>query len=157
MGRSSTASTKSAPPPDTGLQEVEFKIGGDSFRVRPTYKIIARLERLLDTPAREIGARCMAALRPYPMRNGVKEIGLEEVVNSISCIIMDDPRAPTLDALGELLMEQGGYLDLVEPLGTFLIRHIKGNAEYEREIREKAREGTAGDAPENPPIKTAAE
>lgn len=150
MAQSSTASPN-------GLQEVELKIGSQTFTVRPTYKLLARIERIMDQPARELGARCYAGQMPFAMRNGVKELGFSDIVNLLGAILADNPKAPGPDEIGEIFMEQGGYLDNVAPLGVLLTRHIQGNVEYEREMRERAREtetpeeGTAGNANENPP------
>lgn len=158
MAQSSTASTN-----DTGLQEVEIKIGTQAFTVRPTYKLLARIERVMDTPARELGARCYAGTMPYNQRNGIKELGLIDVVNICSAILADDPKAPAPEAMGEILMAKGGYLDLINPLGEILTRHIRGSEQYEADVRERAREAAeakaeAGpEAGENPPLQTAAE
>lgn len=150
MAPSSTASTKANP--DTSLQEVEFKLAGEVFRVRPTYRIIARLEQVLDAPARELGLRCIAAQMNYSQRNGVKEISFSEIVTMLGAVLADNPKAPRPADIGDILMEKGGYLDLAAPFGILLTRHLQGNEEYEREMREKAREEGADVKPdENPP------
>lgn len=155
MAQSSTA------PADTSLQEVELKIGEQTFTVRPTYKLLARIERIMSEPARELGARCYAGTMPYSMRNGCKELGLAEVVTLCGAILADNPKAPGPDEIGEIFMAKGGYLDLIEPLGVLLTRHIRGSEKYEQDMRERARETAqeeAGpEATENPPVKLAAE
>lgn len=156
------AQSSTAPINDTALQEVELHIGPQTFTVRPSYKILARIERVMDTPARELGARCYAGQMPYSQRSGIKELGLTEVVMLCSAILADNPKAPTQDEMGEILMAKGGYLGLIEPLGQLLTRHIRGSEAYENDVRERAREAEANkeagpEAEENPPLQVAAE
>lgn len=145
---------------DHPLQEVEFPIAGKTWRARPVYSVLARVEYMMGAPCRELGARAYASALPMAQRNGVKELGIAETVNVLCAIFSGVPNFPGPEALGDTFLDEGGYLDLMSPLGDFLVRAIRGNKEYEKDVRERAAEAerkakdggqAEGDAEANPP------
>lgn len=154
MAQSSTASTKDD---DHGLQEVELELAGKTYRVRPTYRLIARIEKVLGVAAFEAGMQCWAARTPPSSRQGFTPISLGDLATIIGVALMDDPKAPKAGDIGDVLMEKGGFFKLLVPVELLLTRHLNGNEDYEREMRERAQEeGTPGSAAENPPAADAA-
>lgn len=148
MAQSSTPSTNP-------ITEVAITLSGRTYRVQPTFRVLARIEDVLGEPVRELGTRCYATGVPLNQRPpGFHEIKLSEAATIIGIMLADKPEAPKMADIGEILMEEGGYLDLMMPLGDFLTRATRGNKEYEREQREKAeqtaKEAAAGAADENP-------
>ncbi len=139
---------------ETGLQEVEIPFNGRTFRVRPEYRILARIEAVTGAPCRETGIRCYASGLPFSQRNGVKELGLAEVATVLSVLLEGQKDAPPTGEIGPILV-QDGYIELMGPLGDFLTRAARGNKVYEQEMREKAelaeKEGTAAAADKDPP------
>ncbi len=156
---------QSSTPSTNPLLEVEIPLGGTTYRVRPQYRILARIEFVTGDSVRELGLRCYAAALPLQQRpQNVKEIKLAEVANILGLMLADIPAAPKAEQIGELLVEEGGFMDLLQPMGDFLTRSVRGNKEYERDMRERAeaaaaeqKVGDADTAAENPPMATAAE
>lgn len=144
---------------DNALQEVIFPFAGKIFRVRPTYKILARIEAVTGVPVRTLGFRCYSAGVPIASRT-VQEISLGEVSTIMTIILDGRDGAPDPETIGDTLVDDG-YLELLNPLGNFLIRAQTGNKEYEaqqRRIAEAAeKEASAEKAAANPPTLAAEE
>jgi hypothetical protein len=153
MARSSTANAKPQQQPDNGLQEVEIVFDGESYLVRPEYRLLARVQRMTGKSPRDWGIEAYASTLSYGMREaqGLKDIGIDGTAQVLAAVLFDKlPKPLTSDQIGEILVEKGGYADYGEPIANLLYRHIRGNEAYEREQREKAKEGAATKADQNP-------
>lgn len=103
-------------------QEVDFTLGGKTYEVRPTFALICAIERQLGESSVVIGRRVVFA-----------QASVDDMAKVLGVIIRSaDPKGPTNDQVGEMLMEEG-LQNLIEPLGNFLTRSLRGNADYAKE------------------------
>lgn len=158
MDRSSAPATK-GPMPENPRQEIELSLGGQTYRVRPTFEVIAGIEADLNQPARAVGMKAWwAGLTPAQRAArdnvGGPEISLTEMAVVVFWMVKGQTGAPASPvAMGALLMEDG-YGELLLPVGQFLTRAQRGNKIHEKEAAQAAeaaaREG-ASEGAANPP------
>lgn len=135
--------------PENPRQEIEFDLDGKTFRVRPTFEVIANVEAALSQSARSLGLKALAAGMSSVERGTQTEITLSEFCVVLYWILRGKPDAPaSAKAIGEILME-AGYGALLLPVGLFLTRAQRGNKEHEKEAVEK--QEVAGVAIVDPP------
>lgn len=128
---------------ENAKQEIELTLGGRAYSVRPTFEIITSIEAAVDASARELGMRSLAASQPAERRGGFKEISLTEMAVALFWMLKGQKGAPdSVAEIGKILMEDG-YQHLWLPVGEFLIRAQRGNAEH-------GKEATQGDADVDP-------
>lgn len=130
---------------ESARQEIELKLNGSTFRVRPNFETLANIELATDQSARALGMKALAAGIPVSQRMpGLQEIKLSEMALAIFHMVRGQKGAPESPAaVGELLMEDG-YGELLNPVGLFLVRAQRGNKEHEKEA-------AAAQASEGPP------
>src|SRR5438309_1883610 len=128
--------------PENPRQEIELSLGGQSFRVRPTFEVIAGIEADLNQPARAVGMKAWSAglsADQRAVRNAGPEISLTEMAVAVFWMVKGQKGAPPSPvATGALLMEEG-YGDLLLPVGQFLTRAQRGNKLHEQEAAEAAK------------------
>lgn len=134
---------------DNSLQEVVFQFGGKTYRIRPTWKVLVRIESALGQSSRTLGMKCWATGIPASERGANPEISLAEISGVLAGMLADIKGAPPMDQIGEILVDEG-YADLLLPLGSFLVRAQRGNIAHEQEIlaTRKAAEEAAAKAEE---------
>lgn len=118
------------------LLETTIKLGDREFRVRPTLRIVRRIEM--------IGPPLVLA------RNLIQgEIGLVAMANLLRAILGDDKSCPSAEGMQELLFEHG-VVDQVTPVSEFLARCWAGNKRAAEAAEKQAREVEegAGDPPQ---------
>lgn len=118
---------------DNPRQEIEFPFGGKVYRIRPTFEIIVTIEAELNQASRTVGMKLLRA-----------EAGLAEIAVVVWNVLKDQKAAPTRAEIGEAIMNDG-YIDLLIPLGQFLMRAQRGHKEHEKEAASQK-------APGDPPI-----
>jgi hypothetical protein len=123
----------------TPLLETAFTLGDRTFHVRPTLRIVRRLET--------IGSPLAIA---RSLLQG--EVGLVAMANLLLAILRDEKHCPTAEGLQEILFEHG-LADQVAPLSEFLGRCWVGNrraaeaAERQAAEEREREEAAAGDPP----------
>jgi len=119
---------------ESARQEVEIKLNGSTFSVRPTFEIIANIEAATDQPARMLGMRALlAGVKVAERPPNASEIKMSELATAIFWMLRGKKGAPeSPQAVGDILMEDG-YLQLLDPVGMFLVRAQRGNKEHEKE------------------------
>lgn len=118
-------------------QELEFVLGGKTFRARPSWEVLAAIEGSTNSPARTIGMKALASLQRAADRV-TPEISLTEMAATLAALLRGQPGAPEPNKIGEMLVEDG-YSQLLLPVGLFLTRAYKGNKEHEKDAAETAR------------------
>lgn len=114
-------------------QEIELKLDGKTFTVRPDFRTISAIEAATDQAARGLGLKCLAASMPVDSRRGTPEVSMTELVQAVFWMLKDKKGAPeTPMDVGEILMEEG-YGKLLMPVGEFLVRGQRGNKEHAKE------------------------
>lgn len=138
---------------DPSTQEVAFSLGGKDYRLRPTFRILARIETTLNQPARTLGVKCYLGGVPQSERGGNPEISLVELSSVLAAMLADTKDPPTIDKVGDILMEEG-YSNLLLPIGNFLTRAQRGNKIHEEEILARREKEAAGPGAEADPPPT---
>lgn len=117
---------------ESARQEIELEFGGVTYQVRPEFKTIIRVEATLNQPSRQLGLKCLNY-----------EASVGEIAAIVFAVLQDQPNPPDKERIGDVIVEDG-YDDLMIPLGTYLLRAVKGNKVHEKEAAAKK-------AGENPP------
>lgn len=128
-------------------QEVEFDLGGKTYRVRPTYEVLVRIEGATNQACRQLGNKCYAVGTLQALRAEITEISIGEMSVILFQMVRDQKGAPdSAVAVGEILMDEG-YSQLCGPVGDFLTRAFLGHKEHVKQI-ENAKGAAEGDAGE---------
>lgn len=142
-------------------QEIEIALGGETYRVRPSFEVIAGIESDTGQPARTLGMKAWVggmSIEQRAARNAGQEISLSEMAVVVFWMIKGQKGAPSSAVVvGALLMEEG-YAELLLPVGQFLTRAQRGNKIHEQEAaaalereKEAAANGSAGKDPTRGP------
>lgn len=115
------------------IEETEVSFGGKAYRVRPTFRVISRVESETDQAARVLGSKMFSL-----------QISVTEMAAVMSALLRDHG-GPTAQQAGEIIVNDG-YEELVLPVGTMLAHVLRG---HKRHMEEAARQasGTAQDPP----------
>lgn len=119
-------------------QEIDFTLGGKTYSVRPTWQVIAGIEKATGESASVTGMKIYG-----------RTIALSDFARVMHSIIRTaDPKdAPTYDRVGEMLIDEGTR-GLFEPASTLLLRHLRGDREYVKDMAAiKKGEGGEADSP----------
>lgn len=115
------------------LAETEIALGENTYHVRPTLRIVRRLEQI-DAPLAI--ARALIA----------GQIGYTAMARILEAMLRDIKDAPKRDAIEEALFEQG-LDDMVKPVSDFMANLWMGN----RRATEEAERRAAIEAGDPPP------
>lgn len=117
---------------ESALQDIELQFAGKDWQIRPEFQTLVAIEGALGQPSRTLGLKCLRL-----------EAGVAEVGAIVFLILRGKKDAPDREAVGTAIMADG-YDDLLVPIGTYLLRAIRGSKEHEKEALAKK-------AAENPP------
>ena len=126
---------------ENARQEIELSIGGRKYAVRPTFKTIAAIEQAA-------GQGCV----PLGLKVARSQATLTELALILNAMVGDQPGAPTPEAIGEHLMEDG-LMAMIDPVSEFLLRALRGNKEH---AKVTAKKEAGGDADAHPPPRAVA-
>lgn len=115
------------------LVETEITLGDRTYHVRPTLRIVRRLEQI-DAPLSTAKAIISG------------QVGYTGMARILEAILRDQPSAPRREEIEEALFEQG-LDDMVKPISDFLAQLWMGN----RRAREEAERRAAIEAGDPPP------
>jgi hypothetical protein len=134
---------------DSPLQETEIELGGKTYHVRPTFKVITSIEASLNQPVRTLGFKCWVYAQAFNDRGpNAVEISVTEMAAILFQMVREQEDAPkSAMEVGELLMEEG-YGQHCMVVGDFLLRAQKGNREHQKDAERRAKRETT-----SPPAK----
>ncbi len=120
-------------------QEIAIPFDGKTFRVRPTFEVLASIEGALNQSARSVGMKALASGMTAADRGLQPEISLTEMAVVVYWMLKDQDGAPKdASVVGSMLVDNG-FSDLLLPVGQFLTRAQKGNKLHEQEAIEAER------------------
>jgi len=115
--------------------EVEIVLGGKTYFVRPTFKIISAIEMATNQSSMSLGFK-------FVQQNG----SLTQLVAILFHILRHEKNAPDQEQIAEMVMEEG-MMNLIAPVSQFLTRSLRGNKAY-LETLPKDQEGSDEKKPE---------
>jgi len=137
--------TKATAVPETARQEIEITLGGKTFLCRPDFETLANIELQMGEPCRGMGMKALAAMMPAGQRGGFSEISMTELAAALYWMLKGKKGSPaSVQAVGEILMDEG-CAPFLMPVGQFLTRAHRGNAEH---MKEAAQENAETDPPQ---------
>lgn len=109
-------------------QEIEIKLGGKTYRVRPDFLPLANVEAATGQPCQQLGFKMMS----------VSGIGIVEMATILFTLLRDCPDPPASQQfVGETIFEDG-FQDYLGPLSAFFISSLKGHKEHVKEAAARA-------------------
>ena len=119
--------------------EIEIELGGATYRVRPTFKIISAIEMATNQGCTALGAKFLQ-----------QQGSLTEMAAILFHVLRHEKNAPTQEEIQEMVFEDG-MMDLIVPIAGLLTRSLRGNKAYidtldkpdENKTTKKPQRGTA--------------
>lgn len=120
---------------DSTLQEVVIPFGGKDYTVRPSFRLVSRIEAETGRSARAL------AVEMY--KNDISVTAMATVLSAM----LRDLKGPTVEEAGDIITRDG-YMELLPTVALFLFGFLKGHSRHMKQAAAEAEGQPAGDPPQ---------